>query len=171
MSFMYFFCIQLLISVLSSVQVDGGCLLGANCRTGICRKNLCKMQCPCSAVTGLKLRPVNPSFHCPTQKYFSEVCFVAELAASFFGRRAVQMKSEFLFFFFRIGKCVFTLLVEDWKKAQSTFDENFLRWTESIPTKFQSKCGIFIKLLVIWKMRSKGILRIEICIRLNNDFL
>lgn len=142
----YFFCIQLFISVLSFAQVDDRCLLGANCRTGICRKNLCKMQCPWSVATGLKLRLVNPSFYCPTQKYFSEVCFVAKFAASFFGRRAVQIKSDlFIYLFFRIGKCVFTLLVKDWKNAQSTFDENFLEWTESIPRKRQSKCVNFIK--------------------------
>jgi len=97
MFFVYFFCIQLLISVLSSAQVDGRHLLGANCRTGICRKNLCKMQCPWSVVAGLKMRPVKPSFHWPTQKYFSEVCFVAKFAARFFGKRAVQMKSDFFF--------------------------------------------------------------------------
>lgn len=102
-------------------QVDGTCLLGANCRAGICRKNLCKMQCPWSVVTGLRLRLVKPSFHCPTPKYFSEVCFVAKFAASFFGRRAVQIKFGGVFYFFRIGKCVFTLLVKDWKKSSKRF--------------------------------------------------
>lgn len=68
------------------------------------------------------------------------------------------MKSEFLLllfsFFFRIGKCVFTLLVKDWKKAQSTFAWNFR------------------KLLGIWKMKmSKVIFRIKFVYKLNVNFL